>query len=532
MITSIKNGQKIVYNVFRDNNYPLIIEQLEFIESGVKGHGTEIIGIGEIRKIKINEKTARHSIGSRFLANKSFNVVLNGEEISFNDISENCLTSKYIDVKKYGKAKIFHIDTLKADKTTKQHGVAWWVLDRSVGECKWRSSDYKRILDGRTSEAKRYTFIVQADFLNDNGAVKEDWSWFDEDNKVWKVTHAIIQDEIKKMISECSKLEKESKKIKVYEKVGDSVNKLSLMGKDRVRTFISEVIDNCPNFGETEIIQLSSILANLEKSKYQYGLLELLHDQSPNDLDNLHDILNDWTIGMAKIILDEIQNRLKVINELRYKIRNSGIDEVHELQPIFEKGLWMLGPQFESIEFTSNKGMTHVIKTLFKDCSCSGSRNRPDFVILADSSVGFYARPSYDNEFNENGVNHLVIVDLKTTGLKIGSREKDQVWKYIKELQGKGYINSTTTVHGFILGDEIEQGEGEPRNENNNRTSIVPILYDTLLVRAEKRMLNLNDKVKDAPCLSSQQEELLKFINNIPVKQKNIIEANTIARSL
>lgn len=126
---------------------------------------------------------------------------------------------------------------------------------------------------------------------------------------------------------------------------------------------------------------------------------------------------------MAKIVLDEIQSRLKLINELELKIRIDGIDEVHELQPLFEKGLWMFGPQFESIEFTSNKGMTNVIRTLFGDTTGKGSLNRPDFVILPDSSVGFYARASYNDDYNENGVEHVVIVDLKTTNSRLQSKQ-------------------------------------------------------------------------------------------------------------
>jgi hypothetical protein len=143
---------------------------------------------------------------------------------------------------------------------------------------------------------------------------------------------------------------------------------------------------------------------------------------------------------MAKLVLDEIQNRLKLIGELRIKIQVAGIDEVHELQPLFERGLWMFGAQFESIEFTSNKSMTSVIRQLFGDSQGKGSRNRPDFVALPDCSVSFYARSSYDEDYNENGAAHVVIVDLKTTELPLGSREKDQVWKYVKELKAKGHI--------------------------------------------------------------------------------------------
>lgn len=380
-------------------------------------------------------------------------------------------------------------------------------------------------MDGRTSEAKRFTFIVQADFLNQHDAILEDWSGFREESSAWALTREAVQDRIRQIIFESSKTEREAKLAAVIERVGNTVNTLSPISKDRVEAFINEVVDTCPNFREQEIVQLSNILAKLEKTKSRYGLLDLLHRCEPNDYDTLHAILADWTIGMAKLVLDEIQNRLKLINELRTKLQVAGIDEVHELQPLFERGLWMFGAQFESIDFTSNKGMTTVIRNLFGDKAGFGSRNRPDFVVLPDCSVGFYARSSYDEDFNENGIEHVVIIDLKTTGLALGSKEKEQVWKYVKELKAKGHVGKSTRVDGFVLGGLIEDGEDEA-TKHGDEVRIIPMLYGTILNRAEKRLLTLHSKVKEAPFLLEQHEELTKFLEPIPVSQPDLLTKN------
>lgn len=521
LITSRKNGQEFVCRVHRTPTDPLVLEEISFKAEGVIGHGTEIVGSGDIPKLGFTEESARELIGSRFLANPAFIVSLNGSQITFNDIPD-LLATEEVSVAGYGTVRLLHIDAKKADKTTKQHGIAWWVQNRAVGQCKWSRSDYERVLDGRTSEAKRFTFIVQADFLNQYDAVLEDWSGFHEDSEAWTKSREAVQDRIRQIIFESSNTEREAKRSAVIERIGSTVNTLSPVSKDRIQTFVNEVVDTCPNFGEQEIIQLSSILAKLEKAKSRYGLLELLHNCDPNDYDALHTILAEWTIGMAKLVLDEIQNRLKLINELRTKLQIAGIDEVHELQPLFERGLWMFGAQFESIEFTSNKGMTTVIRTLFGDATGKGSRNRPDFVALPDSSVGFYARSSYDEEYNEDGLEHVVIVDLKTTGLPLGSKEKEQVWKYVKELKTKGHIRKSTRVDGFVLGSVIEQGEDEAI-KHGDEVKIIPMLYETILARAEKRLLNLHTRVKDAPFLIDQQDELSKFIEPIPVTQADLL---------
>lgn len=522
IITSKKNGQEFTCKVYSTPNKPLALDVTDYKEKGVIGHGTQIRGVGTIPRINLSEDAAKELLGGRFLANPAFHVYVNGSQVTFNDISSSCLSTLEFEIKGAGKIKIYHIDSRKADKTTKQHGIAWWVLNRAVGECKWSGSDLQKILDGRTSEAKRYTFIVQADFLKEVDAVLDDWSWFKEENDIWKKVRASVQEKIRGIISDGSKAERETKKQSVIEKIGGVVNKLSPLGKERVQTFVYEVVDTCPNFGEQEIIQLSSILTKLEQTKSRYGLLEILHNQAPDDLDALHDVLSQWTIGMAKIVLDEIQNRLKLINELKAKIQVAGIDEVHELQPLFEKGLWMFGPQFESIEFTSNKGMTTVIRELFKNDKTKGSLNRPDFVVLTDASVGFYARSSFDEDYNENGIEHVVIVDLKTTKLPLGSKEKDQVWKYVKELRLKGQIHNKTRVDGFVLGSEIEPGENNPTTQGDG-VKIIPMLYDTILNRAEKRLLNLYAKVKDAPFLEEQRKELEKFTDPVPLRQGSLV---------
>lgn len=522
-ITSRKDGQEFKCRVRHTDSDPLILEEISFTESGVEGHGTEIVGCGEIPALNFGVDKARELIGSRFLSNPAFHVTLGGVLISFNDIPD-LLSTEALDVPGYGQVQLLHINTRKADKSTKQRGIAWWVQNRLVGHCTWSPSDYDRILDGRTSEAKRFTFIVKADYLNAQNAVAEDWSWFAEKNPAWVKTREIVQDRIREIIFDSNHAEREDKRGRVFERIGPAVNRLAPASIERVKVFVNEVVDKMPGFAEEQVFQLTTILANLEKSKSRYGLLEVLHNQSPNDLDALHDVLTQWTVGMAKVVLDEVQNRLKVINELRIKIQVANIDEVKELQPLFAKGLWMFGDKFESIHFTSNKGMTTVIRELFDGKAPLASRNRPDYVVTFNGSAGFYSTPSYNNDNQIDGIQHLVIVDLKTTNLPLGSEEKEQIWKYVKELKRLGHIKPTTRVDGFILGDQLEAGDSNARHEDNGMVVIQPLKYDWILARAEQRLLKLYEQVKDAPFLLAQQEELSRFLEPIDVKQDDLLE--------
>jgi hypothetical protein len=214
----------------------------------------------------------------------------------------------------------------------------------------------------------------------------------------------------------------------------------------------------------------------------------------------LYEILRDWNVKSAKAVLDEIQTRLRLIKELKSKVHRKNTLEVQELQPLFSKGLWIFGPEFESIEYTSNQGMTKVLKNLF-NLDETGTRIRPDFVVLPDSSIGLYGCYDYDDDGNETGIKKVIIVELKKPGVRLGSEEKDQCWKYVKELYKKGAISPTAKVDCYLLGEIIEDGESFERKERDDNVKIRPMVFDTILKRAETRLLNLHKKVEGAPFL-------------------------------
>jgi hypothetical protein len=267
----------------------------------------------------------------------------------------------------------------------------------------------------------------------------------------------------------------------------------------RWSAFVTQVVDQCPSISEKEITQLGGILAQLEMSQNKYGLIEALHQLDSAKLDDLHKLLTDWSLTAAKAVLDEIQGRLKLIAELRTKAFDGSVDEVHELQPLFAQGLWMFGPEFESIEYTSNRGMTNVIRNLFKS-SQAGSLLRPDFVVLPDSSVGFYGRPAFDDLGNERGTERVVIVELKRPAIAIGLEQKNQVKKYYAELHRRGMLTDTTQVYAYLLGSERDSSFGQDESqEGHPPMRLNVLLYSELIVRAERRMMNLHAKVKEAP---------------------------------
>lgn len=496
-----RDGKSVTYKISRGGaEQPFLLDKKQ--ETQKIGHGTRIYTV-VAKRTALPESIARAEIGMRFLTEPTFSVTLNGHVIKFSDIPEANIDEVTKTIEGLGDVTIIAIDTLNTDKTTSLHGVAWHVNNRLVGDCSWKYGE-DSLLDGRYKAAKRFVFIVKSNFLVN--AVLPDWSGFDVENEDYKITRNVVIDFIRETVLRISKNERDETFNEVKRANRDNISRMSLAGVEKWEKFIQSVQTDCPTIKDKDLHQLAEILANLEISQNQYALLHKLSEMQPGQLDELHTVLDEWTLDMAKVVLDELKGRLSLLSKLKEKVFDAGADEVQELQPLFHQGLWIFGPEYETIEFTSNEGMTKVIQSLFKSDE-KGSRNRPDFAILPDSTIGLYYYPHYDEEGGEYGTARLTIVELKRSGIPIGEEQKAQCWKYIKELYSKGLVDESSKITCFVLGSTIESQETHARKEKDDRVIIKPLDYNNVITRATTRLHRLYDRVKNAPFLNKKEIE-------------------------
>jgi hypothetical protein len=381
-----------------------------------------------------------------------------------------------------------------------------------VGTCSWRGTATDDLIDGRRIAARRFTFIVRADHLAAADAIKKDWSGFEADNEEYARAAQIVHDKVREYLLTASEADRKQMLAKARQSNEETLKTIGPLGREKWAQFVTQAQVTCPSIKEADVVKLSQVVANMEQARSGYALLHKLSEYGPDQLDELHQLLDDWTLDMAKVVLDEVGRRLKLVEELRLRVNDTRTKEVQDLQPLFESGLWIFGPEFETIEYTSNEGMTRVVQELFKQAEMKGSRNRPDFAILPDGTSGLYSYPRYDEDGGEIGTERLVVVELKKPGVTIGAEQKAQCWKYVKELYDKGLLQEHTRVTCFSLGKTVDKHENSERTEKNGAVTIRPLLFDTVLERAKGRMLKLCDRVKDAPFVKNHREELETFL--------------------
>lgn len=517
-VTTRSEGIQSAREVRRGTERPLEFTPLG--ERPTATTGTTIVA-GSAGRSNLTAHDVRMEIGLRFLADPSFEVWLDGDKIEFADLPGRQVHEEPVSIEGVGTVTVLMVDVQQTDRTSKHHGIAWRVGNRLVGQCNWKSFGDNRFLDGRRKAAKRYTFIVFADLLED--AVLTDWSGFDQSHPAWEPTKDAVNEYIRKMLLSFTEEDRREVADSVRQRHHSAVKKLSPAKRSVWNQFVDQVLQECPTLTAQQVSDLAGVLANLEMSSSQYGLIGKLAELDPNDLDKLHDVLDQWTLDMAKVVLDEVAGRLLLIDQLTAKVSDPSAHEVQELQPLFKQGLWIFGPEFETIEFTSNEGMTTVIQKIFGGSAEErGSRNRPDFVVLPKSTVGLYAYDEFDDEGAEIGAARLVIVELKRPGVTLGDAELGQVWKYVKELRNRGHLRPSARVTGFVLGDRIDPSETAPRS-HGDEVMIRSMQYDTILKRARSRMFRLYERVKEAPFLDERRrQELADFVDGDRSIQRNL----------
>lgn len=488
-IKTIKNNMLNCF-IIESSDSGFIVTDLDQSETE-ECDGTEVLfNLDNNNDITISE--IKETIATRFLKDDYFKIYINDEEITLKDISKSKINELECKIDE-DVVKIIQLESSNTSNYNKFHGLSWKVGNRLIHDKSWDG-----LLDGRKRVSKKFNFIIYADILKDY--TNETMTEFIKHNYVTRV-RKFVYSCIKRSLSNFYKQKFEYDKKEILMENLHDLRKLSSVNQEELGQFITEVQESCPNMKFEDLKVTTEIFIKLAKAQSGYELLHnLAQFNSSKDYDVLNEIIKEWDVHSAKIVLDEIKWRLGIIKELRLKMDNPNTDELHELQPIFEKGLWIFGPEFEAIEYTSNESLSNVIRKLFKkdNIDVESPLSRPDFVVLPEDgrSVSLYSSPSFNKDNETDDVGKLLIIELKKGGFKITSNEVHQTQRYIEQLIDGGYLSDKAQIQAFVLGSKVKARE--MKLGDNGNIQIIPKQYHVILNKAENRLFNLEKTIRES----------------------------------
>jgi len=511
IIETWQKSQSIIFQV-RKTTGNTIFEFNPIKEYEKEGNGTKLSC--QLINSYIEETLIKEILGSKFITDPNFNIYINGDKVDLINLDEDIGIHEIQIPDEKEIVTIYHIVS-KSGRLSRQHGVAWWVNNRLVGKHSWDGYE-GAYLDGRTKEAHEHTFIINADILKNE--VEADWSGFKKTSRAKKIIE-FIEPKVFSLIRELMKKSRKEVKLSVLSENKENVEKLSQLSKEKLGKYVDDLQERCPRMTNKDLSNAIDVFTQLELSRSGYGLLQQLVSFSPDQFDELQDVLEKWSITEAKVVLDELYNRLELINKIETLSADPTADELHELHPLIEKGLWIFGPEYEGVKYFSNRRILTILREHFnkklKQKEVKSPLKRPDFVVFPDSSISSHESNSFDDRGEVSGTAKIIIIELKKGGSRITLKESTQAYEYAEILQKSGQIDKSTEITCFVIGNKVDVTGWSSQDK---KIIINPRPFNTIIKQANARTFYLIEKLKEVKGVEYIEDEEIKEL----FKQKNL----------
>lgn len=466
--------------------------KIGYHSSSVKeGHGTRISTY-----IHTNWPDARAMtdiISARFLYDPKFIVRINGRAIDLLE-QKNVHSVKEI---KIGNINL-HVTVIDSTKTalkSQQHGIAFWVSGRLVGQPSWNIGGYQ-FLDGRLKAAKRYTVIVQTDDLIDD--VMPDWTGFipSPNMKGFLGEFKVHIDEFVREIMATQIVDLQQG---VINETRDELETLSRAGQRDVSRFIENITTHNPVISPDFLNSAVSAIIQIEQSKKGEYLLNQLSSLSAQDIDKLSDILDTWNVDDIAAVLGEIDKRIIVVEAISRICDDKDTDELHTLHPLVLNARWLFGAEFDSPMFVSNRALNTVVQQLFKDeeydlGAITNPRKRPDIICLKSKTIKAVCTERVDSGSEIMKPDQILIIELKRGGFEITPEEVSQAENYVRQIRKSAVLHSAATIRAFVVGAKIGDVD-EKKETSSGRIDVVT--YGHLIQTAKVKLFRLQEQLNE-----------------------------------
>ena len=506
------------------NTYYISVHQGEAPFRIVKSNTTKKVGHGT----RISANVERHLpdanmmtdiLSARFLYDPNFNVRINNKKLDLSQHKGVVLT-KILSVNQSVNLSITVIDSEKTAAKSQQHGIAFWVSGRLVGQPSWT---YGKInyLDGRLKAAKRYTIIVKTDDLIDN--VLPDWSGF-IDCSIMNDVYKTLKIEVEQFIKDVMRDHLTEIRLDTIRDVRDELETLNVKGQRNVSAFLEKVTEENPIVSPDYLHTAVEAMISIEKAQKGELLLSQLSQMTPEQLDKLASILNTWDVDDIATVIGEIDKRIVVIEAIKRIYDDKTTEELHTLHPLILNARWLFGSQYDSPMFVSNSALSTVVKSLFKDEDydleeLNNPRRRPDIVCLNQYSIKAVCTERVDNKADEIiKPDQVLIVEVKRGGFEITDDEVSQVEYYVRQIRKSAILHSAASIEAFVVGAKL--GDIDTYKKTNSGI-IHAVTYGHLVDTASAKLFRLREKLQehyDSMGQASIVEQALKEATQLSLK--------------
>lgn len=433
----------------------------------------------------------KKSLQNKFLSDPSFEIIVNDQKLTLDGLPEE---QSYSVNTALGDVRIWVLNSNAFDRTSKLRGISFIRSGRYIGEPTWSPPGSEALRDARTKDGRRMSFVIE---LNDNyeDCILADWSGFVRGTELNQCL-ARIYDFVNDQIASFRLTELKERKVKALRAEAESLKTLDAKSQFTVGNFLDELQATSPSITDDVLRNVAGLMIKLESSKSGFQLINQLERLSPDDLDGWSKVVGEWSARDAQAVLSEIGSRIRLIANLRRHVEDNEASELHVIHPLIARSLWIFGPEYESVDFISNRTLQKVLSEYLGDdvTIMEGMNRRPDIVVRPESTASLHARDHFDSG-EPQGVGQVLVVELKKGRSTIGINEMRQAEDYINAISQSKSLVKDSRIDAVVLGWRIDRSAEERSIGKNKR--VVAIEYERLLSIASSRLFHLQEAVRD-----------------------------------
>lgn len=440
----------------------------------------------------------RRLISARFIHDPSFKLIVNGEALDLFAFSDDD-HKRPISIDGETVATLHAIDGAARSHRLFHHGVAFWVNNRLVGTPGWQVGE-DTILDGRSREARMYSFVVEADAFADS--ILSDWTAFKPSDEV-----AVFLDEVAKVtrdvLSSLMAVHIDEKKQDAVRGHAARLRELSRTARAEVSQIVEGVSKKRPTMSADDLEAVVEAAVELESSRSGRRLLQRLITMPEEDLEALDQLLDEWSVQDARAVLDEIDRRLSTAEAIVKLCDDSTTDELHTLHPLVTQARWLFGPEYDSPIYASNRRLRTAIEKVLgpglPPDSVPRPLVRPDLLIAVDATYSAVAAEDFDNGKPLTRLRRVLLIELKKGGSKIGRDEMNQANGYVEDILNSGHLDGPPLIDAFVVGHRVDPKIGKRSVIFGESTlgNIEAVSFAHLVDTANARLFRLRDQLEE-----------------------------------
>lgn len=487
-----KDGKKLTFRI-KPNVKSEPFAVIDKKEEACSGHGTRLEVV--VTKNLPKSDNIIEILSARFLHDPQFQIMVNHTTLEISDLTGGQDPTELFVEGTSIKLTAYFIDTTKAGKRSVFQGIAFWQGGRLVGEPSWTLGK-DLVLDGRTTLAKRYTFVIKSDDLYEY--VKEDWSGFKKSetmDKVYNTVETYVNNCFESVAANYATIITDN----LDNTVKESLKSVNPLVREEVKNAIVDIVKTNPKVKQDSVNLVAQTIIKLEKSKSGHELIEKLSQLDTNDISALNELLGKWTVGDALVVLNEIDRRLSIITAIRKLSKDKSTDELHVLHPMIAESRWLFGPEYESSEYIFNRQMKTAVGKIFGEdkfyTADINYKKRPDLICLPDSTIGVTGIEEFSNDVHLVNVRKLLLIELKKGAFRITRENRNQAQGYVEDLSASN-LGKECQITAFVVGDSIADNIQTQSTVGDKAQGVIYVTtYDQLVDTAERRMFGLRQLI-------------------------------------